>query len=192
MKKILFCLALLTFAASVTGREVVEIQVDGNTRKYTFYFPEGHSDARPAQLVVMLHGMGQTMDDYLPAATGQQLANTYDCAILVPQAMAEQDGEINNLANFIGTSYPMVSTEALAHVWNAGASASMNDIKASLGANAALFDWLAPNLCPNALSAGKVQLQAGIDDVKFINAAIDKASADYNLTQQVYMTINPQ
>ncbi|MBP5259227.1 MAG: T9SS type A sorting domain-containing protein [Paludibacteraceae bacterium] len=188
MKKIvLLCTGLLA-TWTLCAREVTEIEVDSRTRSYTLYFPEGRATDEPTQLVVMLHGLGQTMDDYLPAAKGQELANTYECAILVPQAIAEQDAEVNSVASFVGTQYPMLSTSALAHVWNAGASATTADIKASLGTYSGLWDMMAPNICPNAYAAGKVQMQAGVDDVKFINAAIDQATDDYNLKPEIWMT----
>ena len=180
MKRLTFITCLCLLCLNVTARTEKTITVDGNERSYVFYYPTGRATSELTQLVVALHGLGQTPDAFITPEAAQSLCDNYGMALLLPVAMPEQDNEIINAVNFFGADYPALKN-GLNAVWGAGVSVSVNDL--NLGGYASLL----PLILPNISAAGKLVLNKDIDDISFINAAISDCAVGYNLKDEIYL-----
>ncbi|MBP5318792.1 MAG: hypothetical protein J6Y77_05265 [Paludibacteraceae bacterium] len=180
MKKLILCSLLLLTSLCVWARTEKTITVDGHDRSYVFYYPTGRAASEPTQLVVALHGLGQTPDDFVAPETAQALCDQYGMALLLPLALPEQDNEIITAAPYLSAQYPTLS-DGLTSVWGAGVSVSLSDL--DLGSIAGLIRYFLPNI----YAAGKFELNKDVDDISFINAAINDCAAGYNLSSDIYM-----
>ncbi|MBV9109063.1 MAG: PHB depolymerase family esterase, partial [Gemmatimonadetes bacterium] len=63
---------------------------DAGTRRYKLFIPAGYDRARPAPLVVMLHGCTQDPDDFARGTRFNQLAGDAGVLVAWPEQPAEQ------------------------------------------------------------------------------------------------------
>ena len=171
-----------SMAASYLGP--VNITCDGLARKYIYYLPETAQDGEDLPLVILLHGIGgYNTSFYTSEAKG--MANTYHCAVMVPQALPEQDQTLLALLN---VANPNFANELKKSAWGANAYIRISDLDANTQA-------LIQQYAPTYYNAGKIQINKNVNDAKFIREAFNNLS--YTLknekglnidNQQVYVT----
>ncbi len=171
-----------SMAASYLGP--VNITCDGLARKYIYYLPETAQDGDNLPLVILLHGIGgYNTSFYTSEAKG--MANTYHCAVMVPQALPEQDQTLLALLN---VANPNFANELKKSAWGANAYIRISDLDANTQA-------LIQQYAPTYYNAGKIQINKNVNDAKFIREAFNNLS--YTLknekglnidNQQVYVT----
>ena len=64
---------------------------EGGTRRYRLYVPAGHDAARPAPLVVMLHGCTQDPDDFARGTRFNQHAQAAGALVAYPEQLIEHN-----------------------------------------------------------------------------------------------------
>ena len=203
MRKLYISFLLIISASVYTFGGVTQITVDGIAREYIVVAPETSSDS-PKPLIVFLHGLGWDITEY--EAMAQQLANEKDAVVLLPQALNEQDDNLIGLANF-ATSYALEIPEILTYldlagiqkqdllelsdfsaypVWGAGASIpfDFNDlVSRGLIPNEPLLLLYLQSTYKKYIDAGKIELNKDVDDVAFINSAINDIKVPYNIDE---------
>jgi len=88
MKRLLCSLALLlgSFSAAIAAWTDNSISFGGQARLYRTYLPSGYDASRPASLIVVLHGLGGSMNDADNVGI-TQIADTANIILLSPQAL---------------------------------------------------------------------------------------------------------
>lgn len=140
MKYILFPLLLLSLCFNPVRAAWINASFtyDGHLRQYRTYVPAGYDPAQPATLIVVLHGLGGSMND--AAGIGiTNIADTANIILLSPQAL-----DYNS---------PVGVIEA---AWNSGIEINIPGI-------------------------GLIAVNGTIDDVGFIQAMMDSATAEYSV-----------
>lgn len=166
MKRTILTLLIITatmmasVAASYLGP--VNITCDGLARKYIYYLPETAQDGENLPLVILLHGIGgYNTSFYTSEAKG--MANTYHCAVMVPQALPEQDQTLLALLN---VANPNFANELKKSAWGANAYIRISDLDANTQA-------LIQQYAPTYYNAGKIQINKNVNDAKFIREAFN-------------------
>ena len=204
MRKLYILFLIVSVSISSFGMAIQVIKVNGIDRTYMVVTPEKSSES-PGPLIVFLHGIDENISDY--QAMAQQAANETGAVILLPQALGEQDPkllelvelassyalevpEISSLMEIIGiqdfTDLPNLSAYP---VWGAGMSAPF-DFKELVASGMIPADLVMPLqiLYRDIINAGKIELNGKVDDVSFINQAINEVKAAYNIDQsKIYM-----
>ncbi len=155
------------------------ITIDGNERLYRVYYPKDYSvtNEKPYDILLVLHPNGFTIDDFASVTNPQGISDFNNVLVVYPQAMDEQDKEINSIASMIteaGFEVPGFSTTS---VWNAGASISADVIKEMVGSS---YAFMLNLLIPNIMSKGKMVFNETINDVKFIDEMVNKLITEEN------------
>ena len=123
---------LLTTAGLYAGRQVYSMTIDGVTRKFLVYTPGMY---QREHVVILLHGMGETYDDY-DSNTMQSFATENKCVLILPQALPEQDETLLELLDIIKAYKPEMGDlkQALAKsAWGANVYITIDDLCTSLG-----------------------------------------------------------
>ena len=175
MKKTITLLSLLTLMAILPVYSQTKITVDGLEREYLKFTPSSNS-TEPSSLMILLHYLGATASEFAELCNAQAIADCYNIVILVPQALDEQDETVKNAIDmamkFAG--FTSLSTKA---VWGAGASIKTSDVVP------AEYDAIFNLYFPTLASAGKVEFNKDIDDVKFIDDIINQAKINHNIDE---------
>lgn len=163
---------LLTTAGLYAARQVYTTTIDDVTRKYVVYTPGMY---QREHVVILLHGMGETYDDY-DSYTMQSFATENKCVLILPQALPEQDETLLDLLDLIGGFKPEMGDlkQALAKsAWGANAYITIDDLCTALGVTKAQLEYIvsqpAYSKYQHFLDAGKIEINAGVNDNKFID-----------------------
>lgn len=107
MKLILISLVLLFSISACKDKEKDEeitpvekglfsesMSIDGLSREYLLYIPEGYDGANPVPLVFSFHGWNETMTIQYNRSKFNELADKEEFIIVTPQALENKDGNI--------------------------------------------------------------------------------------------------
>ena len=162
---------LLTTAGMYAGRQVYTTTIDNVTRKYVVYTPQMY---QREHVVILLHGMGETYDDY-DSYTMQSFATSNRCVLILPQALPEQDATLLELLGVASGFQAELGElkEALAKsAWGANVYVTIDDLCTYLEISKSdlesFVNWLYPQFKPY-LQAGKIQINKDVNDNKFID-----------------------
>lgn len=147
----LFFLAIMAFA--LNAQTTKTITWDGQERQYLEYVPSTYSTAQAAPVLFMLHGMGDTMDNFFLATQIQRVAEIQGWIVVCPQAL-----EFNY-------SIPGLGSQSFGACWNVGSTVSVSFDMYGMPFN---FD---------------VPVNGDVDDEGFLMAALEATKADYNVDQ---------
>jgi len=156
-------MAWLLMTGSVVADEPVlkKITVNEIEREYAVYIPSHPTKTKADGIIVCLHGFNRNMYDFFNQYDITDVANSLNLAIVAPQALPEQNG---NLYDIIDNFAYLISDQlSLNSVWGCG-----------LGVRVAL----------GPLNLINEELNEKLDDVNFINRAIDEVVADYDLPEE--------
>ncbi|MDY6373746.1 MAG: T9SS type A sorting domain-containing protein [Bacteroidales bacterium] len=163
---------LLTTAGLYAGRQVYSTTIDNVTRKYVVYTPGMY---QREHVVILLHGMGETYDDY-DSYTMQSFATENKCVLILPQALPEQDETLLDLLDLIGGFKPEMGdlkTALTKSAWGANVYVTIDDLCTAIGTTKAVLESLVNNMpayykYKHFVDAGKIEINAGVNDCKFI------------------------
>ncbi|MBO6035290.1 MAG: T9SS type A sorting domain-containing protein [Paludibacteraceae bacterium] len=160
---------LLTTAGMYAGRMAYTTNIDGKVRSYAIYTPTQLRE----HVVILLHGMGETYDDY-DRSTMQAFADAHRCALILPQALPEQDETLLELLGVASGFQAELGElkEALAKsAWGANVYVTIDDLCTYLEISKSdlelYVNFLYPQFKPY-LQAGKIQINKDVNDSKFI------------------------
>ncbi|MFH0896086.1 MAG: alpha/beta fold hydrolase [Bacteroidota bacterium] len=102
MKKLLFIFLLPLFMASVKAQPLYTLQHGGLTRIYLKYIPSSYTGAQAYPLVICLHGLGDTIENFKNIGM-QFVGDTADFITVYPEAVASPFGTAwNSGASYLG------------------------------------------------------------------------------------------
>ena len=172
MKKLLLTtfMALLTTAGLYAARQVYTTTIDDVTRKYVVYTPEMY---QREHVVILLHGMGETYDDY-DSYTMQSFATKNKCVLILPQALPEQDATLLELLDIIKAFKPEMGDlkQALAKsAWGANVYITIDDLCTALDISKMYLDLFVKQYpqFQHFLDEGRIQINKDVNDNKFID-----------------------
>lgn len=179
MKKLLLTafMALLTTAGLYAARQAYTTTIDGVTRKYVVYTPGMY---QREHVVILLHGIGETYDDY-DSYTMQSFATNNRCVLILPQALPEQDATLLALLDIIKTFQPEMGDlkQALEKsAWGANVYITIDDLCTALGISKTYLELFVKQYpqFQHFLDEGKIQINKDVNDNKFI----DEIREDYS------------
>ena len=159
-KLLLTTLAALLTTAGLYARVDEEINVDGRDRTFVVYEPAVSNN----ELVILMHGLGETVDDY-DATTMQAFADNNHCTLILPQALPEQDSKLMTLLNMAGDDFKPLYNALSTSAWGANVYVRIEDLDSQ---TQAFIQWIAPEY----YNAGKLQINKDVNDRNFINTLI--------------------
>lgn len=172
MKKLLLTTlaVLLTTAGMYAGRQVYTTTIDNVTRKYVVYTPGMY---QREHVVILLHGMGETYDDY-DSYTMQSFATENKCVLILPQALPEQDATLLELLDIIKAFKPEMGDlkQALAKsAWGANVYITIDDLCTALDISKMYLDLFVKQYpqFQHFLDEGRIQINKDVNDNKFID-----------------------
>lgn len=172
MKKLLLTTlaVLLTTAGMYAGRQVYTTTIDNVTRKYVVYTPGMY---QREHVVILLHGMGETYDDY-DSYTMQSFATENKCVLILPQALPEQDETLLELLDIIKAFKPEMGDlkQALAKsAWGANVYITIDDLCTSLGTSKMYLELFVKQYpqFQHFLDEDRIQINKDVNDNKFID-----------------------
>lgn len=160
--------------------------VDGIERYYQIFYPKEYSvtNETPYDLLLIMHPNGFTVEDFVSISNPQAISDINNVIVVYPQALDEQNEEIQKLFSTLllaGIDVPGFATTA---VWNSGASVSTDFLKELAGNYGAMLSLL----IPNTMSKGKMVFNENVDDVKFIDELVNALVANENANKDgLYM-----
>ena len=168
---------LLTTAGLYAARQVYTTTIDDVTRKYVVYTPGMY---QREHVVILLHGMGETYDDY-DSYTMQSFATENKCVLILPQALPEQDATLLELLDIIKAFKPEMGDlkQALAKsAWGANVYITIDDLCTALDISKMYLDLFVKQYpqFQHFLDEGRIQINKDVNDNKFI----DKIREDYS------------
>ncbi len=116
-KSILLFLSLFTFIYSFAGWTPYTINFDGKAREYKIYTP--NNLAPDAKVVVLLHGLGATMNDF-DYSSWPTIADSANIILIAPQGLS--------FNSFIGVIEGVFNSGMVLPIINQGVNADVNDI----------------------------------------------------------------
>ncbi len=186
MKKTLLSLSLtLAATMSFATSETKTLTVDGKERSFIVYKPTiAQNEALP--VLMLLHPYSMTSQQFAEYANAQTISDKNNALIVFPQALDEQDTEaktaLSLLGNFKENLDPALKDYDLSekNVWGAGLRIETDFIPSS-------YTSIAQMLLPNIISAGYVELNKSVDDVKFLNELFAYLKTDFNANDTLYI-----
>ena len=160
MKRI-FTLLLFVFCCMQAMPEKPEkktIQSGEYEREYLLYVPENYNESRPAGLIICLHGLDRTMNDFFNDYNIAVLAENLNLIVIAPQALPEMNPDVLftlQSISALGFDFP-ISLDA---VWGCGLQ---------VVAKAPVFGTIL-----------NVTLNTVVDDVAFIKQIITETEEAY-------------
>lgn len=133
----------------------------GYNREYLLYVPESGEGRKPEGLLVCLHGFNRTMEDFFSRYPIASVADLLNVVVLAPQALPEQDAQVVAVGETLAAAGIPIALDA---VWSCG-----------LRVTARAFGFL---------DLLDVELNAGVDDVSFIEQIIRTTSEAYMLAPE--------
>lgn len=161
---------LLTTAGLYAARQVYTTTIDDVTRKYVVYTPGMY---QREHVVILLHGMGETYDDY-DSYTMQSFATENKCVLILPQALPEQDETLLELLDIIKAFKPEMGDlkQALAKsAWGANVYITIDDLCTALDISKMYLDLFVKQYpqFQHFLDEGRIQINKDVNDNKFID-----------------------
>jgi len=148
----LFILAIMAFG--LNAQTTKTITWDGQERQYIEYVPTSYSAAQTAPVLFMLHGMGDTMDNFFQATQIKNVADQQGWIVICPQAL-----DFNYENPLLGGSYDF------GNCWNVGSTVHVSFEMYGIPFN---FD---------------VTVNENVDDEGFLMAVLEATKAEYNVDQ---------
>ena len=120
----LFFTLLLAFGVSCFAANFQKETITENERSYLRYSVSNYDTSKPISLLVLLHGMGGTMNQFDSIITAHDMPKSYNLVVVCPQALPEQD----SIVNALNSSLPMFGYPKynLNSVWNSGTSVPLD------------------------------------------------------------------
>jgi len=151
MKKAFTLFVLSVLALGLNAQSLKTITWDGQQRQYLEYVPSTYSDAEPAPVLFMLHGLGDQINNFFQATEIQTVAEQKGWIVVCPQAL-DFNVEIAGLgSNNFGTA------------WNAGISFTI-----TFNLYGMSFDY-------------PIAVNQDVDDEGFLMATLEALDEEYNL-----------
>ncbi len=168
---------LLTTAGLYAARQVYTTTIDDVTRKYVVYTPGMY---QREHVVILLHGMGETYDDY-DSYKMQSFATENKCVLILPQALPEQDETLLELLDIIKAFKPEMGDlkQALAKsAWGANVYITIDDLCTALDISKMYLELFVKQYpqFKHFLDEGRIQINKDVNDNKFI----DEIREDYS------------
>lgn len=166
MKRLLLTLfvALATLFSAVAkdyfGPEVM--QSGGKERKFIYYLPKTAQSGDKLPVILFIHGIGAYNTSFY-TAQAQKWADNHHCAVIVPQALPEQDQTLLTLLSAVN---PNFANELRKSAWNANAYIRISDLDTDTQ------NYIHANY-PQYYDAGKIQINKDLNDVNFIKEAYE-------------------
>lgn len=161
----------------------VTLEVDGYERSYVLYTPSGFDKTHSHSVLMVLHGLNGTSEGYAELCNAQMLSDVNDALVVLPQALEEQDSEIQTALGTMKQLGILPAEMELKYPWGAGARISVEAMQEMAGASAALL----PMVMPNVVKRGYGELNEKVDDVKFINQIYADMQKDYNANDSFFV-----
>ena len=119
-KKVWLALLFCIFCLQLPAQNPIQksIQFEGHTREYLLYTPHNPNAEKPTGLIICLHGLNGKMWDFFDKYDVSELANSINFAVLVPQALPEQDTKVLNVAESLEKIFGLKIP--LGAVWGCG------------------------------------------------------------------------
>lgn len=173
MKKsfILFYAMVLVSGISCFAANFQKETITENERSYLRFSASNYDTSKPISLLVLLHGMGGTMNQFDSIITAHDMPNSYNLVVVCPQALPEQDSIVNALNSSLPIfGYPKYNLNS---VWNSGTSVPLD----TQITNNPMFIYFFPTIA----AAGKITINSSVDDVKFINDIINSTKQNFSI-----------
>ncbi|MBQ1851852.1 MAG: T9SS type A sorting domain-containing protein, partial [Paludibacteraceae bacterium] len=157
-------------AGLYAARQVYTTTIDDVTRKYVVYTPGMY---QREHVVILLHGMGETYDDY-DSYTMQSFATENKCVLILPQALPEQDATLLELLDIIKAFKPEMGDlkQALAKsAWGANVYVTIDDVCTTLDISKTYLELFVKQYpqFQHFLDEGRIQINKDVNDNKFID-----------------------
>ncbi len=182
MKKLFLSLLVLASTQLFAATKMETVEVDGLERNYWVVNPSAPV-AKSHPVVMVLHGVSGTAEDYIQLFDAQALSDLHDALFVFPQALPEQDAENLKAVDNMKKLGVMPDGLELKNPWGAGARISAATIKEMAGDAAALLNFLIPSI----MKKGYGELNETVDDVKFLNTVISNLKSSYGASDDIYM-----
>ena len=185
MKRIFIalCILLSTQLNANAESKKVTLEVDGYERSYVLYTPSGFDKTHSHSVLMVLHGLNGTSEGYAELCNAQMLSDVNDALVVLPQALEEQDSEIQTALATMKQFGILPAEMELKYPWGAGARISLEAMQEMAGASAAIL----PMIMPNVVNKGYGELNEEVDDVKFINQIYADMQKDYNANDSFFV-----
>lgn len=185
MKRVFIALCVLLSTQLNVNAESkkVTLELDGNERSYVVYTPSGFDKSHGHSVLMILHGLNGTSEGYAELCNAQMLSDVNDALVVLPQALEEQDSEIQTALGTMKQLGILPAEMELKYPWGAGARISVEAMQEMAGASAALL----PMVMPNVVKRGYGELNEKVDDVKFINQIYADMQKDYNANDSFFV-----
>jgi poly(3-hydroxybutyrate) depolymerase len=143
---------------------------NGYTRDYLIYVPIGE---HPEGIVITMHGIGQSMTDFVGKFDFRQTADQLNYVLISPQALPEQDSSVIEFINKLSIlKQELPSVIPIRALWDCGLRATATIPEAGEG----LFALMG---IENPLL--DVVLNKNIDDVGFLDKLIRQTLEEYDM-----------
>lgn len=182
MKKLFLSLLVLASTQLFAATKMETVEVDGLERNYWVVTPSAPV-AKSHPVVMVLHGVGGTAEDYLTLFDAQALSDLHDALFVFPQALPEQDSENLKAVDNMKKLGVLPDELELKNPWGAGARISAATIKEMAGEAATLLNFVIPSI----MKKGYGELNESVDDVKFLNTVISNLQKSYGANNDIYM-----
>jgi poly(3-hydroxybutyrate) depolymerase len=182
MKQNYLILSILLLAGFVSATAAITtngslkqetMQHNGYTREYLIYVPEGE---HPEGIVIAMHGIGQSMTDFIEKFDFREAADQLNYILISPQALPEQDPSVIESINNLGALDPeLPDVIPIRALWDCGLRANVT-IPEEWEALFALLGLENPLL--------NVVLNKNIDDAGFLDKLIRQTQDEYDIPNQ--------
>lgn len=151
MKKI-FEVNDLRISDSIINPRRYKTTIDNRNREYLLYLPQNDSIKKPDGMIVLLHGIEETMFNIIKRNNIMMIADDINMVLLAPQAFPIQEKKIKNtIAQFYSSEFENST------VWNSGIGLK------GVSNGKTIFNY---------------RVNKSVDDLNFINQIIDKITKD--------------
>ena len=151
MKKAFTFFILSILALGLNAQTMKTITWDGQERQYLEFVPSTYSEAKPAPILFMLHGMGDQANNFFQATQIRNMAEQKGWIVVCPQALP------------FNLQIPGLGSQSFGTCWNAGITVTIN--VNMYGMN---FDY-------------DVTVNENVDDEGFLMATLETLDENYNI-----------
>lgn len=151
MKKAFTFFILSILALGLNAQTMKTITWDGQERQYLEFVPSTYSEAKPAPILFMLHGMDDQANNFFQATQIRNMAEQKGWIVVCPQALP------------FNLQIPGLGSQSFGTCWNAGITVTIN--VNMYGMN---FDY-------------DVTVNENVDDEGFLMAMLETLDENYNI-----------
>ena len=173
---LLFCLMVVSTQLWAVAPILKKITSGGIEREYLVYTPSNYdaSNAGDVGLLVCLHGLNCSMDDFFDDYHIELVADALNFVVIAPNALPEQDNKVKTNVNSLTSATGMPLD--LSAVWGAGL---LVDVVV-----APEDEWAF-----GVFGLSDFELNKDVDDVAFIKTIINNTQVDYTKinSQHIFM-----